>query len=183
LRTKWGKLPYLLLMVAALILLLAGVFLGLEPWATAIMVAVPVGMALVFALLARRTHDIEDAGAQITSRNAVSEGEAVIEAPVADLPTIVQRAVGGMRRFRILHVSGQGARIKASWTLKTWGEDISLTFEDIDSRSSRISAVCTPTYSPTIIDYGQGASDLHHLLQEIRKQTGPLPKLTTEADH
>jgi hypothetical protein len=140
-------------------------------------------MALVFALLARRTHDIEDAGAQITSRNAVSEGEAVIEAPVADLPTIVQRAVGGMRRFRLLHVSGQGAHIKASWTLKTWGEDISLTFEDIDSRSSRISAVCTPTYSPTIIDYGQGASDLHHLLQEIRKQTGPLPKLTTEADH
>jgi hypothetical protein len=30
-------------MVAALILLLAGMFMGLEPWATAIMVAVPVG--------------------------------------------------------------------------------------------------------------------------------------------
>ncbi len=182
-RTNWGKLPYLLLTVASVILLLSGILIGLEPWATAIVVAVPLAVAIVFALLATRTHDIEEADAQITSRNAVSEGVTEVEVPVSDLPVVVERAVGEMNGFRLLHVSGQGARIKATWTLKTWGEDIALMFDDVDGRSSRISALCTPTYSPTIIDHGQGASDLKRLFQEIRKQSGPLSELTSEADH
>ncbi|MEC5182464.1 hypothetical protein [Arthrobacter sp. CG_A4] len=173
-QTKWRTLPYLLLLTTALIFLAIGIWAGFEPWVTAILVAVPIVVMLVLSALAMRSHDTKDKDSQVVSRNAVSEGETVVEVPLAELPAAVERALASNRRFRLRNVSRQGAEIRASWTLKTWGEDISLTFEDVDGRFSRVRGVCVPVYGPTIIDYGQGASDLSHIFREIKREAGPM---------
>lgn len=153
-QTKWRTLPYLLLLTTAIVLLAIGIWAGFEPWATAISVAVPIVVMLVLSALAMRKHDIKDKDSRVASRNAVSEGEILVEVSVAELPAAVERALAGNRRFRLRNVSRQGAEIRASWTLKTWGEDISLTFEDVEGRFSRVRGVCVPVYGPTIVDYG-----------------------------
>lgn len=167
-QTKLRKLPYLLLLTTSLILLAVGMWAGFEPLVTAILVAVPITVMLVLSTLARRSHDVKDRDSQVVSRKAVSEGEVVVDVPVAELPAAVERALTRNRRFSLRSVSHQGAEIRASWTLKTWGEDISLTFEDVDGQFSRVRGVCVPVYGPTVLDFGQGASDLSHIFREIK---------------
>ena len=170
------KLPYILLSIAALLYLAAGIFFGLNQWITVVIVAVPVAFMVITALLSRRTRTSDDGEFHIETRGATSEGQMHVDIPVESLPAVIQQALRGMRRFRIRDISEAGAEIRSSWTFKAWGEDLTLTFERTGANQTRIKGVCTPVVRSTAIDWGQGASDLRSVFKAIDNQTASVTK-------
>ena len=164
------KLPYTLLATAALVLLAAGIFIGWNKWVTVVIVAVPVVIMAAFAMLSGRNRIADGGGFHIESRGPLSEGQMHVDVPVESLPPVIQQALKGMRRFRIRNISDAGAEIRTSWTMKAWGEDLTLTFEGTGASQSLIKGVCTPVVRSTAVDWGQSASDLRSVFKPIDSQ-------------
>lgn len=172
-------LPYLLLATAAVVLLVAGIFIGWNQWITVVLVAVPLAFMTTFALLSRRSSSSSSESEdefRIESRGTLSQGQMHVDVPVESLPALVQQALTGMRRFRIRDISEAGAEIRSSWTLKAWGEDLSLTFERTDVSQTKIKGLATPKVRTTAVDFGQGASDLRAVFRAIDSKTASVTK-------
>lgn len=172
------RLPYFLLTTAAVVLLIAGIFIGWNQWITVVLVAVPLAFMTTFALLSRRSSVSGEGEGEfhIESRGTLSEGQMQVGVPVESLPALIQQALTGMRRFRIRDISDAGAEIRSSWTLKAWGEDLSLTFEGTAANQTQIKGVATPVVRTTAVDWGQGASDLRTVFKAIDSQTASVTK-------
>lgn len=167
--TKW---PYLLLTLMTLILLAAGIFIGWNHWITVVIVAVPVGFMISTYRSSNRQQIARTNNSEISSTGAVSEGQVRLDTPIGSVPAVVESAVAGMRRFKLRSLSADGAEIRVSITFKTWGETITLKFEDAGSNMSRITATCRPLMKSTAVDYGQGRQDIRELFQACQDQRG-----------
>ena len=166
--TKW---PYMLLTLLTIIIIVLGIIIDWSPWITVLMAAVPVGLMIFSSVSSRRRRGVQGDHFSITSRGPVSEGRVQLRVPVSSLPETVNNAVAGMRRFKVQKISADGAEITRGITFKTWGEQITLTFEEMGPAGSKVEATSCPKVQSTAIDYGQGARDLRDLFLALRDQS------------
>lgn len=167
-KPRWGAVGWFL--PAAVILLL--VSLALQwPWPiTAGLFAIPLVIGLLLVLWAGRETSSAVQGFRITSRGARSEGRLTVPVSTGRIEQVLHAAVDGLHRFTIRASSAEGADLAVSWSIKTWGERISLRFTPTNPSETEITGVCTPKLSTTLIDYGQGAEDLQALFAAIRHE-------------
>lgn len=106
----------------------------------------------------------------VTSKRARARGEMVVAAPVAALPPAVERAAFQLPRMTVTGIWADRAEMSAATNWKSFGADIVLTFEPLDAGSTRVLATSTPQVPTTLIDYGQGKSDVSDVLQAVAAQ-------------
>ena len=162
-----------------IIIIVMGIVIDWSPWITVLMAAVPAGLMIFSYISSQRYRGVQGDVFSITSRGPVSEGRVQLPVPASSLPKIVDNAVAGMRSFKVQKISADGAEITRAMTFKTWGEQITLTFEDIGSAGSSVEAISRPKVQSTAIDYGQGARDLRDLFLAFRDQ----PEISHNADN
>lgn len=167
-RFRWS--PMLWLLPASLVLLFAGTWAGMRWWVVETGVAALLTTGLVLGLFGGRRAPGPDGAYGIRSLAARSRGRLGVEAPVEDVVAAVRRTGEQLPRFTVVELSRAGARLTASATVQTWREHITLRFHPADPGRTEIEARCTPHVRTTVVDYGQGARDLHTLLGAIDLQ-------------
>lgn len=168
LRFPWSALVWFLTMTLALLLL--GVWTETSWWRALTWLAVPLLLAVIFIVSGGRRTVTVGGTHGITSQWARSEATLSVEAPVEQVMVAVMRSVEELPRLDMVEISATGAHLQARMNLKTWGEDITLRFRPVGPGRVGIAALCEPSLGITLIDYGQGATDLRDLLGAIERQ-------------
>ncbi len=106
----------------------------------------------------------------VTSKRARARGEMVVSAPAHALPPAVERASYHLPRMTVTGIWRERAEMIAGTTWKSFGADIVLTFEPLDAGTTRVLATSTPQVPTTLLDYGQGKSDVTEVLQAVAAQ-------------
>lgn len=167
-KNRW---PVLLYVVAALILLLFGLWVELPGWLIAVMVAIPLLLGVFFLLVGRRRRDPGLADKyEISSAGARSEGHLELNIPPEQIAPVFRAAVAMIPRLQLRACSEAGAEIDAALNLKTWELIMSAEFQPVTGNRTRISVTTRPRLTATVTDWGQGGSDIHSLFEALERQ-------------
>lgn len=161
----------LIFLVAALTVLLFGIWTELPGWLIAVMVAVPLVLGVFFFLVARRRRDPKPTDEyDISSAGAHSEGHLNLSIKPAHIDTAFKVAVDMIPRLRLRACSEAGAEIDAALNWKTWGMIMSAEFHPVTEDLTRVSVTTSPRLTTTVTDWGQGRSDIHRLFEALERQ-------------
>ncbi|WP_188806218.1 hypothetical protein [Citricoccus zhacaiensis] len=167
-KSRW---PVLLFVVAALILLLFGIWIELPGWLIAVMVLVPLSLAVFFLFLGRHRRDPGPADKyEISSAGAHSEGHLELNIPTVQLEPAFRATVATIPRLQLRACSAAGAEIDAALNWKTWGLIMSAEFQPANGNRTHISVITRPRLTATVTDWGQGRSDIHSLFEALERQ-------------
>lgn len=158
--------------LAALVLLVVGLYVQAPIWMVALWVVIPVALGLLLLVLSARTTTVPDGAYGITSHSARSEGQLIVDAPVERVIRVIPRVVDRLPRFSLVELTEAGAELTVKGNMKTWGERITVELRPASPTSTEVRAQCEPTIRTTLIDYGQGAADLRTLLGALEEHTG-----------
>lgn len=167
-KNRW---PVLLYVVAALILLLFGLWIELPGWLIVVMVAIPLLLGVFLLLVGRRRRDPGPTDKyEISSAGARSEGHLELNIAPEHIETVFRAAVAMIPRLQLRACSETGAEIDAALNWKTWGLIMSAEFQPVTGNRTRISVTTRPRLTATVTDWGQGRSDIHRLFEALEGQ-------------
>jgi hypothetical protein len=107
---------------------------------------------------------------EISTRAAWSTGTLTVRASIDEVVRAVEELSKTLRQPRLVSLSAAGAEFKRSINFRTWGMRITLRFRSQGADQTLIFAESGPRLPTTIMDWGQGASDLRTLLGGIDRQ-------------
>lgn len=160
--------------IVTIVMLAISLVFRFDWWLTMILVAVPLLIGLIVAIVVRRPARVTGKVYDISAQGAQTTGRLQVEIPITRMVEITRQSVGALPRLRITEMTEHGGKIRGSWSIKTWGEMIELNFRAIGPTRTEVTAISSPVVSSTLTDYGQGVQDIQNLFYEIEKNELPV---------
>lgn len=154
----------------ALIFVILG-FIGQLPLPAIIALAIlPTAAGLWLSRTGTRVSTANPEEFGIHTGNAHASGSISLPASLERTREVIKEAVSDLDHFSLLREGKDQIDIAVRWSLKSWGEVISLRLNRDAQGSTRLVAEVRPKIRTNVVDFGQGGDDLATLFSEVRRR-------------
>lgn len=148
-----------------------GIIGQLPPLGIIALALLPIAAGLWLSKTGTRVSSIHPEEFGISSGNAHASGSISLPSSLERTRKAIREAVSDLDHFSLIREGEDQIDISVRWSLKSWGEVVTLKLNREGPESTAVVAEVRPKIRTNVIDFGQGRDDLATLFFEVRNRS------------